>query len=217
MPEKARYLARKLAGVCVWCGTRKPAPNRVRCPECLSSGRSTYAARVASKVCVKCARPATARLCADCTKKNAARCHRYYKGHAKGQATRARDWRARNGRDCAAENRTPACRRQKRRWAKLHPESGRAKAARYRCKKLGAKGNAGERAILMRMAIWGFRCWICGGPYDEIDHVIPLSRGGTNWPANLRPACRECNARKGARSPRLGSGRSQSGKANESG
>jgi 5-methylcytosine-specific restriction endonuclease McrA len=32
--------------------------------------------------------------------------------------------------------------------------------------------------------------------------VIPLSVGGTNWPANLRPACRSCNSAKGASSDR---------------
>jgi hypothetical protein len=33
------------------------------------------------------------------------------------------------------------------------------------------------------------------------DHVKPLARGGSNWPANLRPACKSCNSRKGARWP----------------
>lgn len=28
------------------------------------------------------------------------------------------------------------------------------------------------------------------------DHIVPISRGGTNEPGNLQPACRECNASK---------------------
>ncbi len=34
-------------------------------------------------------------------------------------------------------------------------------------------------------------CWLCGRnnpPADTIDHVIPLKDGGTNDPANLKPA-----------------------------
>lgn len=39
-------------------------------------------------------------------------------------------------------------------------------------------------------------CGLCGGPGledDEVDHRVPLSRGGTNERANLRRAHRECN------------------------
>ena len=39
-------------------------------------------------------------------------------------------------------------------------------------------------------------CWMCGAEATEIDHVKPLSAGGSNWPANLRPACHPCNRAK---------------------
>jgi 5-methylcytosine-specific restriction endonuclease McrA len=34
--------------------------------------------------------------------------------------------------------------------------------------------------------------------YDEltVDHVIPLSVGGTNWLKNLQPLCSSCNSSK---------------------
>jgi 5-methylcytosine-specific restriction endonuclease McrA len=40
-----------------------------------------------------------------------------------------------------------------------------------------------------------------GSPSNEgtIDHIIPVSRGGTNDVDNLRLLCRSCNSKKGAR------------------
>lgn len=45
------------------------------------------------------------------------------------------------------------------------------------------------------------RCAYCCKPSDhmEIDHVVPLSRGGRHAIGNLLPACRTCNRRKSAR------------------
>lgn len=44
-------------------------------------------------------------------------------------------------------------------------------------------------------------CWICGLPgADSVDHVVPLDRGGTNDPSNLRPAhMHPCNRAKGTK------------------
>jgi hypothetical protein len=43
------------------------------------------------------------------------------------------------------------------------------------------------------------RCVYCGAPSDEIDHVMPLSRGGSNQESNLVAACRHCNRTKSDR------------------
>jgi len=38
-------------------------------------------------------------------------------------------------------------------------------------------------------------CSQCGTPSDlTVDHIIPLSKGGTNDLANLRVLCRPCNS-----------------------
>lgn len=39
-------------------------------------------------------------------------------------------------------------------------------------------------------------CSYCGGEANEVDHIIPLKRGGSDDPDNLTAACRTCNARK---------------------
>lgn len=36
------------------------------------------------------------------------------------------------------------------------------------------------------------RCAYCGGPYEIIDHVLPLREGGVTWRGNLVPACFVC-------------------------
>ncbi len=95
------------------------------------------------------------------------------------------------------------------RWRAEHNEV--AKAAyrrdrhRRRAMEVEAPGHFTEEQWQARLAFYGWRCWLCGCDWDAlpsfhktIDHVIPLSRGGSNWPANLRPACKSCNSIKKA-------------------
>lgn len=59
-------------------------------------------------------------------------------------------------------------------------------------------------------------CQLCGAetrffrssydtPFDDgpragsVDHIVPLSKGGTDEPSNLRWACRSCNCARGNR------------------
>lgn len=41
-------------------------------------------------------------------------------------------------------------------------------------------------------------CVYCGGKAEEIDHIVPRSRGGTDETSNLAPACKRCNRSKRA-------------------
>ena len=47
-----------------------------------------------------------------------------------------------------------------------------------------------------RLAAFGRKCAYCGGPYEELDHIIPLSRGGSNKISNIVPSCVHCNRSK---------------------
>ena len=39
-------------------------------------------------------------------------------------------------------------------------------------------------------------CAYCGGVPTQVDHILPRSRGGTDDPSNLAPACKCCNMEK---------------------
>jgi len=57
-----------------------------------------------------------------------------------------------------------------------------------------------ERTRLLRMWISrGVPCAYCSATPTSVDHVVPLSRGGTHWEGNLVPACKRCNSSKGTR------------------
>lgn len=46
---------------------------------------------------------------------------------------------------------------------------------------------------------YGLPCAECGNPADTIDHIKPISRGGTNELDNLQPMCWKCNRKKSDR------------------
>lgn len=52
-----------------------------------------------------------------------------------------------------------------------------------------------------RMSMFGYRCIYCDGPFEEVDHYKPLTRGGAHALANLRPSCKRCNCRKRNKPP----------------
>ena len=66
--------------------------------------------------------------------------------------------------------------------------------------KRDAAGNATAADIQARFDYHGNRCYYCGCDGKmQIEHRIPLSRGGTHYPANIVPACEHCNKSKGAK------------------
>jgi 5-methylcytosine-specific restriction endonuclease McrA len=84
-------------------------------------------------------------------------------------------------------------------WAKDNVLATRNKSHRYRTKK---RNNTIQKFTIkqleQRMSVFGFKCAYCGGDFDHIDHVKPISKGGYHCLSNLRPSCRKCNEEKGA-------------------
>lgn len=101
--------------------------------------------------------------------------------------------------------------RKTRAWVEANPERARLN---HRIGSARRAARLREAAVLPftlaqldeRMAYYGHRCWMCGGPFEHIDHVKPLARGGSHALMNLRPACATCNVRKGATWPLVAGG-----------
>lgn len=61
-----------------------------------------------------------------------------------------------------------------------------------------------SRVPLSRRAVFardGHRCQYCSRAAENIDHVVPRSRGGTHTWENVVASCRACNSRKEDRLP----------------
>lgn len=70
-------------------------------------------------------------------------------------------------------------------------------------RRLRSHANGGKSTTAQweqRCTLYGSCCAYCGSflPENkiEIEHIIPVAKGGSNWPANLAPACRTCNTHK---------------------
>lgn len=77
--------------------------------------------------------------------------------------------------------------------------------ANRRAREAGAEGyyTTGEWEQLKIQ--YAFKCAACGRREPEIkltrDHIIPLSRGGSNFIENIQPLCGQCNCIKHAKMP----------------
>ena len=83
-------------------------------------------------------------------------------------------------------------------YNRAHPEVLRAKSSAYRARAREAEGqftSAEWRDLVERHS---GRCAYCLAVAPlQVDHRIPLKRGGSNWIANILPACGPCNQKKG--------------------
>lgn len=76
----------------------------------------------------------------------------------------------------------------------------RIRKARRRALERGAPGLSQQQrtALLARWKRQGRQCWMCDRPASTVDHLVPLSRGGTNYEGNLAPACKHHNSSRGS-------------------
>lgn len=90
-------------------------------------------------------------------------------------------------------------------WAKANPEKRRANEAARRARVNGAEGRYTEADIDRIWKAQKCKCAICKVKLKrdelEVDHITPLTKGGSNRPSNLQALCKSCNASKGAKDP----------------
>ena len=83
-------------------------------------------------------------------------------------------------------------------WIKANRDYKNYLTGEKRVKKLKAEGSHtwGEWELLKKQ--YGFMCPCCGKSEPEIkltqDHIIPLSRGGSDYIENIQPLCMHCNS-----------------------
>lgn len=168
--------------MCSQCHKREAAPNRKRCQHCIdgqNARQRTYRDRHPEIVTADNAKRRVAQL--EWQKQNRASSTKRQKEWIKAHPAEAKGYADK--------------------WKKANPEKMALKEFRYRARKQNAAGVCSAEQLLARVAVFGGKCWVpgCGKRYTEIDHVLPLSKGGTNWPANLRPICSWHNRSKGNR------------------
>ena len=96
-------------------------------------------------------------------------------------------------------------RAQCRQWAKDNPVAMRAIIARRRAKILEVGGSYSKYDVARLMETQGKECACCSVDLDSagyhVDHIHPISRGGSNSPDNLQLLCPTCNRRKSNKLP----------------
>ena len=89
-------------------------------------------------------------------------------------------------------------------WHKRNPVKARALVARRRAKKNAAEGIYTDTDVKALFDAQHGLCNHCSKDISkrfEVDHIVPIFRGGSNWPNNLQLLCMPCNRSKSYKTP----------------
>lgn len=134
------------------------------------------------------------------------RCREYRLRNIEAQRARVKKWHAENkekARQYYLDN-IERIKQTNERWRKEHPEVSQLSQARLRAKRRGCDGSYTKNDIEHLYDTQIGRCAGCLKELNrkyEIDHVMPIHLGGSNWPDNLQLLCCTCNRRKGHSHP----------------
>lgn len=87
-----------------------------------------------------------------------------------------------------------------REWNQADPEKRRGYVRKRRAILKGCSASLSTAAWKAIKELHGNKCAYCGSSGKvEMDHIVPISRGGAHHESNVVPCCRSCNASKGDR------------------
>ncbi len=127
--------------------------------------------------------------CVECEKLRDRR--EYRESNKDAIAETLRKWYAKNETKVKAHSRN---------YYKANKAKIRAKKHRRRALVASASGSYTAKEWIALCRKYGNKCLACGSSEITVDHVVPLSKGGTNCIDNLQPLCSSCNSSKGTKS-----------------
>lgn len=173
---------------------------RKRCVRCRKTKRSAAFYRCTS---------ARAGLSSQCRKCNATRLKERYplraellrarvRAHQKKNPAKVRAWSKR----WRKANRDRMLSYERTRYKKLYPTRGhliRAKRQLRIARERNLPATLTDREWMAIVTAFDGRCAYCDNPWQDIEHLVPVARGGGLTKENVVPACGGCNKSKGAR------------------
>ncbi len=184
--NRTRRALRGTERKCILCNIDISSYNRSarRCKECFKTGRIIRPNVRKTRLCLGCSldisrKPNNVKRCTPCQKIWRAKCHAIGRSKKPEKVNEIR-----------------------RRWKKNHPEQAVADFQRRRARFASVESDEITKETWAEiLETFGHRCAYCLEEKKlEMDHVVPISKGGTHTYDNLVPACGKCNASKGDRS-----------------
>ena len=119
----------------------------------------------------------------------------YYAANREKELARSKAYQGANKQSVAAKQKE---------WKAANREAVNAIRNNRRAREMAAEGKYTKGDVERLLAVQKGKCAECRkgikGGY-HVDHIVPLIKGGTNWPNNLQLLCQRCNNKKYDKDP----------------